>query len=725
MTWRQEIEGAEQSAETVSYRFAEYSLNLERGELLRNGEHVELRPQSLDVLRVLVENAGRLLSKDELHEAVWGNIAVTDDSIAHCISDIRKALNDSDKSIVRTVARRGYRFEIPVTTEAGPGPGLPDRRSGRKWLVAGTAIVVAAVAAWVALKDPTAPPDSVAVFPFAANAITRDAAFNSKLGESFSHELALLLARVDGIRTVPRTSSAAVSRSDADIKAKARMLNVAYIVEGLFQQRDDTLEISVELINGRSGHIEWADSFETSTLQLTSVQRAITEAIVKVVLPGADPSAAIDSLPNPTAMGLILRADSLEQQVREKLDVDFDLLFEAIRYYRAATEVDPESALAHSRLAAALLYLGDSEGAQASIYRALALDPDLEEVQTTHGKYLVSIGSADAGAAIEKAIAIDPHSADALSLYAYWLWLLGNADGPAEYYRRALENDRHSLSRYADLANFLGIQARTDEVRELIPEIRERFDSPEAYEVIARLHEFLGEADHAIAWTLMARDLDPDNPVYTWKLAELYAMIGDERTALSLDRGIGTLFFVRDYDTLVETAEDLVIDYPADTVARHLLAFAYTATGNYDGAVRQLEDVGIPTVYRRIPNAVQIEAALTYMNALYAKGDDEKLAPLLLHWQTRRKILNIDWWPNTIYACNLAMLGELEESVTYVTRIASSVRIPWYPLLLDLPCFDRLATYEEFQALLDRIDQQRQAVRERLPGTLAEYGVSL
>lgn len=106
-----------------AYRFAGYTLDLRRGCLRREDREIELRPKSFDVLRLLVENSGRLMSKDEIIEAVWPSVTVTDESLARCVSDVRSALADAERRIVKTVARRGYVFAAPVSLLA---PDRPD-----------------------------------------------------------------------------------------------------------------------------------------------------------------------------------------------------------------------------------------------------------------------------------------------------------------------------------------------------------------------------------------------------------------------------------------------------------------------------------------------------------------------------------------------------------------------------------------------------------------------
>src|SRR5437016_13482119 len=96
------------------FSFSEFTLDLRRGCLLRAQEEIKLRPKSFETLKYLVENNGRLISKDELIHAVWVDTAVTDDSLVKCLKDIRRALRDESQQIIKTVPRRGYIFDKEV-----------------------------------------------------------------------------------------------------------------------------------------------------------------------------------------------------------------------------------------------------------------------------------------------------------------------------------------------------------------------------------------------------------------------------------------------------------------------------------------------------------------------------------------------------------------------------------------------------------------------------------
>lgn len=138
--------------------FERFELDIARGCARVAGCDVELRPKAFDTLRCLAENAGRLVSRQELHDAVWGHLAVSDDVLVQCIRELRQKLGDADHTLIRTVPRRGYllnaseiapalalaavpRGEGRASEDAAPGEAAPARpwyrgEAGR-WAAAG------------------------------------------------------------------------------------------------------------------------------------------------------------------------------------------------------------------------------------------------------------------------------------------------------------------------------------------------------------------------------------------------------------------------------------------------------------------------------------------------------------------------------------------------------------------------------------------------------------
>lgn len=118
------------SSASAHYRFGEFTLDLDREALVQNGQEIRLRPKCYQVLKVLVEHHGRLVTKEQLHEAVWAPAVVGDDSLAHCLIEIRRALGAAGGDMISTVPRRGYVFE-PDIERLGPVLAFADAAHSR------------------------------------------------------------------------------------------------------------------------------------------------------------------------------------------------------------------------------------------------------------------------------------------------------------------------------------------------------------------------------------------------------------------------------------------------------------------------------------------------------------------------------------------------------------------------------------------------------------------
>jgi predicted ATPase/DNA-binding winged helix-turn-helix (wHTH) protein/predicted negative regulator of RcsB-dependent stress response len=97
-----------------NYQFADFTLDVAGGFVLRAGKEIQLRPKVYEALKYLVEHAGRLISKQELMQAVWPDTFVTDDSLVQCTLELRRALSDRGQELIKTVPRRGYIFRAEV-----------------------------------------------------------------------------------------------------------------------------------------------------------------------------------------------------------------------------------------------------------------------------------------------------------------------------------------------------------------------------------------------------------------------------------------------------------------------------------------------------------------------------------------------------------------------------------------------------------------------------------
>ena len=567
--------------------------------------------------------------------------------------------------------------------------------------------------------------NSIAVMPFEnAGGDSED----DYLVAGLADDLRDRLSQVSSLSMAAR-SSCIVARSLAlDAVATSTKLGVAVLVEGSVRRRGQQLVVSVELVDGESGLIIWSDAFTRTTQELQFVQQSMVDQILAQVLPESQETGSSQSTHNATATELMWLAHHYEMQVREQVDVDLNLLSKAIDLYRQATEVDTESAVAHSRLARVLMYANDFAGAEAPIFRAVTLNPELSEVQNTLGNYYLATGVKGAGNAFRRATELNANNGDALADYAWWLWMQSRADEAEPLYERALELDQLSLARYGAMADFYGYTAQIPEALEIAKRVENTFDSAAGLRLIARVMELVGRIDASIAWTIRARDLEPDNSDHVIALSELYAEIGDFDTALRLnpDSNIGLLFKVGRYQELIDTGEYLLFDEPNDFELQALLSFAYTKLGHPELAIRLLTLAGVADrALGETRHPMDIEGLVYLIDALDAAGELELARKLATRSAERPHVDNAHWWVHIYVACPLAVLGRDDEAIARLIRAGNSARLPWKSLIADMRCFQRYKGQPKYEAILKSVETRRAAQRQRLPTTLAEFGVSL
>jgi TolB-like protein/Tfp pilus assembly protein PilF len=568
--------------------------------------------------------------------------------------------------------------------------------------------------------------NSLAVLPFANAGVQEEEAY---LVDGLSDELRDQLSRVSGLRIAARSSSIAAADQGLGALTASEVLGVANIIEGTVREQGGLLKVSVQLIEGTSGLGIWSGTFERGPRELLSVQQAIADAVVGELLPETDVVVAEPATRDATANELMLLARHYEQQVRERQDVDEDTLLEAIRLYREATEADPESALAHSRLAGALMYLGDLEAAEAPINRALTINPSLSEVQNTLGEFRWARGQVrESRLAWARAVELNPNNPDALQNYARARWWAIEEEGVEELFRRALALDPLNLERHSAMGTYLAMEGHAAQAREVVEEVKQLFDGAAAYRVLADLLDYIGDVDLSIAWTIRARDLEPDNPSHVQKLAEFFADIGDFETALRLDHnGIGILFKMRRFEDVIELAEFAVIDQPQDIMLRSILALSYNAVGMHESAIYVLENTGLPeSQFEGWRTAEEEYGYVALKNALYAMGETELARKLSRLTIDEIGYAQIDDWFVTVYkACDHAILGEYEKAREALIQAQRGYHLVWDPLLKDSTCFETMKNDPVYRATIEHFDGHRATLRERLPATLQEFDVSL
>jgi TolB-like protein/tetratricopeptide (TPR) repeat protein len=573
-----------------------------------------------------------------------------------------------------------------------------------------------------------AAPNTIAVLAFTNASANPDDLYMS---EGLGDELRDQLGRIAGLRVAARSSSVIFRETDLGAVGIAAQLGVAKLVEGTLRRQGDQLRISVQIIDGATGFQDWTQSYDRTAFDLLAIQQEIATEVVVQILPESDSSVALSdpATTDVSAHDLMLLARHYFQRVRDNPVVDLQLLVRAIDLYQKATIVDPDSALAQSRLGSALLYLGDVESAEKPIFTALALNPDLSEVQYTLGLYRWLRLIPGSGEAHQLAIELNPNNVHALDAYAKWIWTQPEVDAAEPYFLRALELDPMSVSRYRDLGNYYGISGRREETIEIADRISTRFDDPNALLAIARLHETTGEFDVAIAWALRAHDADPEYQDATWMLAELYARIGDFESArlYIAEPDFILLYWERRYEEMIELGEELVLEQPNQDQLWFYLARAYNAIGNFDQAIYVLENQQLPkNLYVDSRHSNAIEASVTLADALNSSGQQDRV-PELGNWlrdffQAIKSTGGENgWWPHLHEACLQSILGEDEKSLDVLERMVDTLGMPWYPMLRDAACFQKFADEPRYQSVVSSIEKRKQDLRQRLPETLARF----
>jgi TolB-like protein/DNA-binding winged helix-turn-helix (wHTH) protein/cytochrome c-type biogenesis protein CcmH/NrfG len=324
----------------LGFRFAEYEIDLGQHELRRAGEVVAIEPQVFDLLVYLVRNRERIISKDELIDAVWQGRIVSETALSSRISAARRAIGDNgdEQRLIRTLHKRGFRFVGQV--DDGAAPAVP--AGGDLPLVAAEAGPLAAVAA-----PPLALPDkpSIAVLPFQNMSGDPEQEY---FADGLTEDIITGLSRQQWFFVIARNSSFTFKGEAVDVRKVASQLGVRYVLEGSVRRAADRVRVTGQLIDAANGIHLWADRFDRELSDIFDLQDEITNKVIGSVGPQILVTEAARVRRNPPqsidAWDLVIHAlphmwrMSTEEQRRAQ-----DLLIQAIA-------VDPEYAHAHGLL---------------------------------------------------------------------------------------------------------------------------------------------------------------------------------------------------------------------------------------------------------------------------------------------------------------------------------------------------------------------------------------
>ena len=507
-------------------RFGTYEVDLRAGELRKQGKRIKLQEQPFQVLSVLLQRPGEVVTREELRAQIWPQDTFVDfdNSLNTAINKLREALGDSadNPRFIETLLRRGYRFLAPVGRngqEARRPTGL------MRVVLAGVALfaLLAAGLAWnvTGLRDrifrpsPGARIDSLAVLPL--ENLTGDPE-QDYLADGMTEALINELAQISALRVISRTSVIGYKKGSKHLPQIAKELNVDAIVEGSVQRVKDRVGINVQLVHGPTDRHLWAHSYERGLSDVLSLQREVAREIAREirveVTPREQAHLARARPLNPEAYELYLKGRFLLSQWGAEENIR-----KAIGYFEEAVKKEPTYAAGHAAKAFAYLELG------AALVEAVPPREILPKARE----------------AAEKALQLDEASAEAhevlgLIALAYdWNWKEAERE-----FRRAIELNPNYPPPYMWQAQYLNVASQHQGALALIRKAQQMDPlSPHIQWSLAEASMLAGAFEYSTLQCEKGIDLHPDFwPLYTL-LGEIYLRQDKfDRALASLEQGV-------------------------------------------------------------------------------------------------------------------------------------------------------------------------------------------
>lgn len=627
-------------------RFGAFEVNLQSGELRKSGMRLRLSGQPFQVLAVLVQRSGEVVTREELQSLLWpaDTFVDFDHGMNNAVARIREVLDDSSESprYVETVPRRGYRFIAPLTDVAQSGtastlastpipaevtpaqaPGtsvLPVTNrsaSSHMWLVLGAVAALAALAAGLVLyqqRHTTGTRQqavmSLAVLPL--KNLSGDP-LQEYLAEGMTEELIGRLSMIRGLRVISRTSVMAFKDPRMSMPEIAKTLGVDALVEGSVIRDGSRVRVHAQLIRGATDEHFWSETYDRELRDSLSLESEVAQSIarrVEITVTGEERSRLVKARHvAPEAYESYLKGRFVKGSDREKVE-------ERIAYFKEAIRKDPTFAPAYVGLAGAHNILS-------TIFVGGPVQQERQQVVN----------------AAQKALELDPDLAEAHVLLAtiereQWQW----AEAEAEY-KRALNLNPNDAGAHIGLAEWLMCQGRMDE---------------------------------ALNWARRARELDP---------------VGDAGVSIGW-----ILFHARRYDEAIRELRSELAVHPDDVWAQSTLGFALMAKGQPEEASSILEQT--MSLMKSSPGSLELLASA------YARAGRRSEALRLINELKRRR--QKTYVPAGALINPYLALGDYEEAFVWFER-AYQEKSNILQFLKVHPFFDPVRSDPRFKDLVHRV----------------------
>jgi TolB-like protein/DNA-binding winged helix-turn-helix (wHTH) protein/Flp pilus assembly protein TadD len=580
---------APSATSTKILRFGVFEVDPKAGELRKHGLRVKLPEQPFQILTMLLEKPGEIITRDELRNRLWqGDTFVDfDHGLNNAVMRLREVLGDSSDSprFVETIPRRGYRFiapveesvlspplpsegEVPLATglpelDAATSSGIlpvtgPQLQPVRRrfpfsrsvgWIVAGVlAAGVLALLGFLFFGRSPAPANrtqntSLVVLPLENLSGDKDQEY---FADGMTDELIANLAKIHSLRVISRSTAMAYKGTRKPLSEIARELNVDAVVEGTVLRVGNRVRITAELVQVSTDRHLWADTYESQMGDVLALQNRVSSAIVNEIRINLTPEDRERLAKNPA-----VAPEAYENYLKglyywnKRTDEN---LTKAIGYFEEATREDQHYALAYAGLSDCYAIISatifgtmpssvSAPKATAAAQRALEIDPTLAEAETSLAtvKFNYDWDWRGAASEFERAIQLNPSYATAYQRYSLYLMAMGRTQDSFEQINKARDLDPLSISINFSLGWRLYMARQYDRA---IEQLRNTLEMDPSYElphlVVGQAYEQKGEFGPAIAELRKALDLSHGTPLMVSALAHAYARSGNKTEAEKL-----------------------------------------------------------------------------------------------------------------------------------------------------------------------------------------------
>jgi TolB-like protein len=516
-----------------AFQFSDFVLDPSRFELREGNRIRKLEKLPMELLMLLVERGGELVTRDEIVERLWGKdvFLEVDRGINTAVSKIRLALHDDPERprYVQTVVGKGYRFIASIRQPQAPNIDV-DSKPGRATNTSAS----------------QRQPRTLAVLPFSDMSPDRDQDY---FCEGLAEELINALTHVEGLRVAARTASFQFRTVGADVRTVGRKLRVETLLEGSVRKSGSRLRITVQLVEVESGFHRWSKRFDCELADVFAIQDEIAASVVASLRGSALSQNEKQALRRPptesAAYEYYLRGRQLLPRMTQADLEEGGAMFES------ALELDATYGPAWAGMAMVYATLYEWFGAkdqdlvraEHASQRAQELAPTLAEAHVARGFTLsLSRRYDEAAQQFEIAIQLNPHLFDAYYYFARSSFACGEVARSAELFRKAADARGEDFQSPVLLAQSLRMLGRSEAAREALREGIDRVERTLTFNPLDRRALSLGsvalfdggQIERALELSQRSLDRYPDDMSTLINAACLHAKAGNKEQSLAL-----------------------------------------------------------------------------------------------------------------------------------------------------------------------------------------------